>query len=250
IKKVPLWRDYETVNIEGEVRFPGSYPIKRGERLSAVVARAGGLTDLAFAKGAVFLREDLRIREEQQLKSLAERLEGDIAASVANEQISRSESSQQELLRQLRSTEATGRLVISLETALAGDADNPADILLRNGDELLIPRISQTVTVIGEVQHPTSHVLQEDVTHKEYLRMSGGMTSQADERRVYVVRANGSVVSGANGRLRNRRGEIVYPGDTIVVPVEADPVSKMALWTSVSTIVYNIGVAAAAVASF
>ena len=250
IKKVPLWRDYETIRVEGEVQFPGSYPIKRGERLSSVIQRAGGLTDLAFAKGAVFLREELRLREEQQLASLAERLEGEIAAQVNNDDISRSSSDQEALLRQLRSTEATGRLVIDLELAMLGGVDNAGDIQVRAGDELLIPRISQTVTVIGEVQHPTSHVLKPDETHKNYISMSGGMTAEADEDRVYVVRANGSVVAPGNGRFRNRKGEPVYPGDTIVVPVEADPVSKLALWTSVSTILYNIGIAAAAVASF
>src|SRR5262249_36340458 len=79
IKEVPLWASAENVNILGEVRFPGKYAIKRGETLASVVRRAGGITDLAFVDGAVFTREDLRKREQEQLDDLAQRMQRDVA---------------------------------------------------------------------------------------------------------------------------------------------------------------------------
>ena len=79
IKQVPEWGEQGVVQVRGEVRFPGSYPIKRGETLKSVIERAGGLTSLAFAEGSVFLRESLREREREQFKTLADRLQADLA---------------------------------------------------------------------------------------------------------------------------------------------------------------------------
>jgi len=252
IKEIPLWRELESVEVVGEVRFPGRYPIQRGERLSSLLMRAGGITDLAFASGAIFLREDLRLREQEQLEQLAERIEGQIAtATVEQESSSDVDAARDTLLRQIRETDATGRLVIDLPAILGGADNSDADVLLATGDRILIPKVSQTVTVIGEVQHPTSHIFEQGLDRNNYLERSGGMKAEADKRRVYVVHADGSVAPSNGSRFfRNRGSGEIYPGDTIVVPLDADRIGQLSLWTSVSTIIYNIGVAAAAVAAF
>ncbi len=155
------------------------------------------------------------------------------------------------MLRQGQDTDATGRLVIDLPAITGGAVSPDIDVLLARGDRILIPRISQTVTVIGEVQHPTSHIFESNLDRNDYLDRSGGMKAEADKRRVYVVHANGSVAPSSGSRFfRRRSGEAIQPGDTIVVPLDADRLGKLPLWTSVSSIIYNIGVAAAAVASF
>ena len=116
---------------------------------------------------------------------------------------------------------------------------------------LKFPKESQTVTVIGEVQHPTSHIFRPDSAVNEYIEKSGGTTAEADEKRIYVVRADGAVEPDSGSRFfRSRGGASIRPGDTIVVPLDADRMSKLSLWTSVTTIIYNIGIAAAAVSSF
>jgi protein involved in polysaccharide export with SLBB domain len=252
IKEIPQWRDIEVISVDGEVRFPGNYTIRRGERLSSVIERAGGLTDLAFAEGAVFLRDELRLRERQQLAELAERLEGEIESlAAANPEADEAIEARRALLDQVGETRPTGRLVIDLEGILSGSLREDADVALRGDDQLFVPRVSQTVTIIGEVQFPTSHIHEAGISRDDYINRSGGMTGEADKRRIYVVRADGSVVASQRSMFfRARNTGDIRPGDTIVVPIKPDPVSNLSLWTSITTILYNIGVAAAAVSSF
>ena len=252
IKEIPLWREQEEVQIEGEVRFPGTYPIRRGEHLSSVLARAGGLTDVAFAEGAVFLRAELRRREQQQLDELAERLESEATMAATSETDDpESAAARQALLDQIDATVATGRLVIDLPQLLSSPANDESDVVLKDGDRLLVPQQSQTVTIIGEVHYPTSHVFETDIGRSEYIDMSGGTTRNADKKGIYIVRADGAVVVSTGTRFFPRRdaGDI-RPGDTIVVPLDADRMNQLTLWTNVSTIIFNIGIAAAAAASF
>ena len=252
VKEMPQWSGIERVEITGQVRFPGEYPIRRGERLGSVLQRAGGLNDLAFAEGAIFLREELRQREEEQLGELAERLESDVSSlAVSQEEEPEVTSARRELLSQVRSTQATGRLVIDLPGLIADPSNVDIDVMLRDGDRLLIPKKSPTVTVIGEVQFPTSHLFGADLGVRDYIDKSGGTTADADERRIYVVRADGAVEPNSRSRFfRSRNNQTLRPGDTVVVPLDADRVSQLSFWSDVTSIIYNIGIAAAAVASF
>ena len=257
IKSVSEWSEQDTVAIEGEVRFPGEYPIARGETLRSVVARAGGLTPLAFPAGGVFTREVLRERERQQLTVLADKLKKDLAvlaleASQSGPQGS-AQSSQtmavgQSLLADLQSAQPIGRLVIDLPSVLNAEPGSPNDVVLRKGDRLRVPRIAQEVTVLGEVQYPTSHLYSPDLTRDDYLRMSGGTNQRANAGRIYVVRANGSVDSGGGSKwFRDKSG--MQPGDTIVVPLDAERMRPLTLWTQVTTIIFNLAVAVAAIGS-
>lgn len=255
IREIPDWRGQETVRIDGEVRFPGVYPIQRGETMRSVIERAGGLTDLAFVDGSIFTRESLREREEKQIDVLIGRLEADLASySLQAMQVDASAQQAfalgQSLLAQLRETQAAGRLVVDLDEIL--NSDSPAtDLALRDGDRLIIPQLTQEVTVIGEVQYATSHIFDEALDRDDYIGRSGGITAKADAERIYVVRANGQVVASSGARwLRRVGGTDVRPGDTIVVPLDADRIAPLTLWSSVTQIIYNLAIAVAAVNSF
>lgn len=256
VRETPDWRGQEAITITGEVRFPGTYPIRKGETLSSVIARAGGLTDAAFPKGSVFLREELKEQERQQVESLVNRLQADLAALALQSAQGGGSSAAgtlqagQSLLAQLQSVEPTGRLVINLPKALA-NAGGEDDVELRGGDKLMIPRMKQYVTVIGEVQNPTAHVFKSGLSRDDYISLSGGTTQRADEKRTYVVRADGSVVAASNSPYWFRRGTNVElePGDTVVVPLDAERMRPLALWTSVTTIIYNLAVTLAAISS-
>lgn len=262
IKELPQWSDRNQVTLTGEVRFPGTYSIRRGETLRSVIDRAGGLSDMAFTAGSVFTRKELKEREQQQLDQLAVRMQGEMAAmsfqASQSTQLGLGAASQaggaqsmaagQQLVAQLKATKAIGRLVIDLDQVMSGDAGSSSDIVLRDGDTLVVPRIKQEVTVIGEVQVTTSHVYSKQLTRADYVAQSGGVTSKADEKRMYVVRANGAVVANNSGWFKS--GAEIKAGDTIVVPMDTEHVPTLPLWQAVTQIIYNTAIAAAAVHSF
>lgn len=251
IKRLPYWSDQRIVEMSGEVRFPGKYPVRRDEKLSELLLRAGGLSDQAFAEGAVLVRDDLRRKEQEQLDSLAKRLESDLAAMDLQRTQTTIDQQQSfvlatSLLKQLKSTKAIGRLVINIDS-LALDSKRykeEEDVILRDGDKIYIPPFTQEVTILGEVQHATSHLYRNGLTVKNYIDSSGGMTYRADDDRVYIVRANGAVLPAKSTEWSSKRTK-VRPGDTIVVPLDAERIKPLALWTNISQILYQLGLAAA-----
>ena len=256
VKEISQWSAQETVRLEGQVRFPGEYPIERGETLRSVIARAGGLTPLAFPQGSVFTRESLKERERRQVEILVDRLKQDLGTLALQatqtsggsaQQASETLAIGQSLLTDLRNAEPVGRLVIDLDRIMADEPGSVADVILKDGDILRVPQTAQEVTVIGEVQSATSHLYNPALGRDDYIGLSGGTTQKADDKRIYVVRANGSVETGSGSRWFQSAGSI-QPGDTIVVPLDAERMRPLPLWTAVTTIVFNLAVAVAAVA--
>ena len=256
IKEVPLWASQEEVEIRGEVKFPGRYPIHRGETLRSVMARAGGLTDLSFQEGAIFTRDELKEREKKQIDTLARRMEADLAQfSLMTAQETGVDASQsltigQSLLANLREAEPVGRLVINLDASSRAEPGSEQDIVLKDGDRLLVPRITQEVTVIGEVQSTTSHLYRRDLARDDYIDMSGGLTPRADDDRIYVVRADGSVVTRSGGAWFSGSSANIKTGDTIVAPLDTERMRPLPFWTAVTSLVYQLAVSAAAINSF
>lgn len=257
VKELPEWSEQEQVTLLGEVRFPGTYPIQRGETLHAVLERAGGLTALAFPQGSVFTRVELKNREQQQIDRLAERLQGDLAATAlqaaaANQgDASQALTVGQSLLNQLKMTKAVGRLVIDVNDVVSTPKGSVNDVVLREGDQLIIPKQKQEVTVIGEVQNTISHFYRDSLTRDDYIALSGGVTRKADRGRIYIVRADGSVVSSDSRGWFRRSGQVAMrPGDTVVVPLDTERMPALPLWQAVTGILYNLAIAAAAVNSF
>jgi protein involved in polysaccharide export with SLBB domain len=250
IKRLPEWAEQLVAEVRGEVRFPGSYPIKRGERLSDLLARAGGLTDQAFPEGSVFTRDELRLKEQERIDTLARQLEADIAAASlqkAQEDTKQAEAlaTARALLPQLRTARATGRLVIDLPELLEKGRESEYDVVLKAGDALIIPAKTQEVTVIGEVQYPTSHLVESGLESGDYIERSGGLTFKADDDRIYVVRANGMVEPANPGWWIFRTEAEVKPGDTIVIPLDVERMRPLTFWSSVSQIIYQIAVSVA-----
>jgi protein involved in polysaccharide export with SLBB domain len=258
IKQVSEWTQQEVVTLEGEVKFPGAYPIQRGETMRSLLTRAGGLTSMAYPQGSLFTREYLKERERQQIRVLTDRMRQDLSTLALQSaqaggqmatQASETLNIGQSLLKDLQAAEPVGRLVIDLDKVLAAKPDAISDLVLRNGDRLRIPKMPQEVTVIGEVQNATSHLYLPSLTRDDYLRMSGGATKKADDKRIYVVRASGSVDAGGGSKWFKNSGGDIRPGDTIVVPLDAERMRPLPLWTSVTTIIYNLAVAVAAIGS-
>lgn len=249
VKQIPLWKKKETVEIAGEVMFPGTYTILPGETLIDVLTRAGGLTPQAYPLGAIFSRQQLRDLEQQRISELKNKLQSDLAAEGAvGETTGQDLLDPQEaelLLKNLNNLKPLGRMVIDLPDVLE-NPDNH-DFQMEDGDSLMIPRFKPSVTVVGEVQYPTSHFFEDALNAMEYIDRSGGFKKQADEKRVYIVKANGSVIQPNSSSWFKADARVIEPGDTIVVPLETDRIDTLTVWAKATQIIYQAALGAAAI---
>ena len=254
IKPIPLWKDGESIEISGEVKFPGIYSIKIGETLYDVLQRAGGLTDRAFPQGSIFSRENLRLKEDEQRERLIAQLESDLAtAKLAfknNEEAAQTQSAARAMLTRLQNTESQGRLVIDLVRIIQEKEESK--LVVKAGDQLLIPEIPFAVSVSGEVQFPTSHLYEKGLGMNDYINRSGGYAQNADKDRIFVVKANGAVMTqGENAWFgKGIRAQSVQAGDVIVVPIDVKQTRFLENLSYSTQIIYQLAVAAAAVNSF
>ncbi|MDP5190716.1 SLBB domain-containing protein, partial [Rheinheimera baltica] len=236
------------VEIRGEVSFPGRYPVRNGETLSSVIARAGGLNNGAFIEGAVFTREMIKEREKLQMNKLAEQLKADVATrALSAEKSLVNPADAIAMVNELQKQEPVGRFVVDLPAIVSGN--DSADLEVEHGDILYVPRKNTAITVVGEVQHASSHRFKDGMSLEYYLEQAGGFRKRADESGIYVIRADGSVMLPSSNRWFAVTSEQLTPGDTIVVPLDTEYKDSLSLWTQVTQIFYQSAVALAAISS-
>ena len=253
VRRIANWNNEISVTIRGEVRYPGRYAFKQGDTLTDLIERAGGLTDEAFPEGSLFLRQELKEREQAQLDSLRDRLSGDLALLALRTAGSieggasavETQSAGRAILSDLNNAQAVGRLVIDLPQMLANRDNQSLQVLLKNQDELLIPDKTQEVTIIGEVNFPTSHMYAANLSRDNYIEKSGGVSPAGAKKNIYVVKANGAVI--ASGSRFFSRSQKIDPGDTIVVPLDTETGFRLRAIASATSIIYNLAIAAAAI---
>ncbi|WP_242413016.1 SLBB domain-containing protein [Salinivibrio sp. MA351] len=246
IKTKPNWHKNNTIELQGEVRFPGVYAFERGETIQDVIERAGGLTKFAYPKGSVFSRERLKRQEEERLKMLNRQLQQEISSlalrrQTSSAQYTTSPSEALSLAEELQNAEAVGRMVISLPRALEGD--DVANIMIENGDKLYVPPKNPVVSIMGEVQFTSNQLFEPGMTVSDYIESAGGTKQQADTDRIYVVRADGSVMMPNNSFWFSRSQKQLEPGDTIIVPIDTDYLDGLSTASTATQILYQIGVA-------
>ncbi|KPZ66996.1 MULTISPECIES: SLBB domain-containing protein [unclassified Pseudoalteromonas] len=249
IFSIPNWQENVKVELKGEVKFPGIYTIRRGETLTNLLERAGGFSEFAEPDAAIFTRESIRQQEQKQLAKLAEDLRRDIATKSFEKSVSSTRLSYDEmnkLLLDLANVEAVGRLVIDLPLI----AEDKQNLVLQNGDTLYVPSLRDSISVIGEVNYTTSHLYKPGVSVDQYIDLSGGLKERADEDRIYIIKANGSVTIPNTGTwFAVNDSKLLEAGDTIVVPMNSDYMDNLTLWSTATQIVYQLGVALAAISS-
>jgi protein involved in polysaccharide export with SLBB domain len=211
----------KVIKLTGEFKYPGDYVIRKGERLSSIISRAGGFTDRAYLKGAVFTRKSVKELQKEMVRKFVEseqqailQEEGSLAIGTSGSQ----SSARKELIEyrnnQIKTLESVGifgRVVINLDETdkIQGTED---DILLEGDDALYVPERPSVIQVVGNVRN------QNIVTYKAkrgvdyYLAKAGGLTKNADKRGIFIIKANGEAV-GTFAKIR-----YLEPGDTIVVP--------------------------------
>ena len=239
VRELPEWNPTSAVTLEGEVRFPGEYRIRKLETLADVIKRAGGLTASASRDGAVFTRDSIAELEVTRSKQFAQSIIRDFASSQLTKEDNTIGIAEVQVIAEiLENFEGAGRLLVDIEAAMSGDA--LANIVLEDGDALSIPTQVSTVTVVGEIRRPGTHAFQSGLDLNDYLGLSAGMTARADDKEVYIVKANGSVLRPAKSLFRFTGGNgALRPGDTIVVPVDAGYTDNLTLWREVTQVIFN-----------
>lgn len=256
IKQISDWSDSSrVVQLDGEVVFPGSYTIKPGETLGDVIKRAGGFTQWAEPKNAVFLREALKQQEERERLKLAAEMEKNLLVAMrrdaglyqgAGDQVTGILTMGQTLIERVRTTPSLGRLVIGLSKENQSRYDATMNMELRDGDRLVVPKRSNEVLITGEVARSTSVIYEKDKTVEDYLEWGGGLTKRSDADSIYVVHGDGSIEKySTDSWFASDNNIMILPGDTIVVPTDVDSISPYITWTSVSKILANFAVTAA-----
>ncbi|HAS6638714.1 TPA: OtnA protein [Vibrio parahaemolyticus] len=235
-----------TVTLQGEVRFPGTYTVRQGETLGDLLERAGGLTEFAHPQGAIFTREALRLQEQKLLNQYAADMRAETAKKTfrADSNMGSVISDSDKTLKfveEASRSKALGRMVVQLNRILKDERS--ADFMLEDGDFLFVPTFRNTVSIMGEVQVPITYLLDNKLDVDDYLNKAGGAKKQADEDRIFVVRADGSVYKPTSGYWFGNNHEELKAGDTIVVPIDTDYRDALSTWTAATQILYQTGVA-------
>lgn len=257
IKSIPNWAEKATIELTGEFNFPGTYTIYKNDTLYDLIQRAGGLTQYAYTPAALFTRKELREQQARRVTEMRKKLTADIAKAELiggdslgkekDQEVAAEVGEAQKLLGLLDQSPILGRLVVDLDRVLVNTSDYK--IPLEDGDRLHVPSLQNSISVIGEVQQPLSLIFQPELDYWEYVKKSGGTTLNADEDRIYIVRASGDVVMPETSSWFSRAQTEMAPGDTIVVPLHPEKVDQVVLWKDLSQIMYQIGLGAAAVGS-
>jgi len=231
IRQLPGWDDLgASIKVSGEVIHPGTYGIRPGERLSSIIERAGGFQPDAYPYGAVLERVEVRQVEQKQQDQLILRVkdaEGNLnqlpEATPQQRQAKESALAQyQTTLTELGASAPTGRVTIRISSDIKRWRGTPADVQVRAGDTIFIPKRPGYVMVNGEVFDPTAVSYSPGRSAKWYLEQSGGPTLLANKKAIFVIRADGSVIGEKKTLwIGDSLDAVLEPGDTVVVPEKA-----------------------------
>ena len=253
--RVPGNQQTRIIRLEGEFNAAGVYSVLPGETLRGLLAREGGFTPDAYLYGSEFTRQSTRRVQEQRLHEYADELEAQIAAVTSSNEARAltpadqsaaiaSEADARAAVNRLRSVTPIGRIVLDLKPDSRG-LDAVPDLPLEDGDRFVVPRVPSTVTVQGQVYNANAFLYAPNQRVINYLRRAGGPDRDADKKRIFLLRADGSVISSQYDKIGSAR---IFPGDTIVVPPTIDKRAVLQRITSIASIIGNLGVGAATLA--
>ncbi|MEO7030701.1 MAG: SLBB domain-containing protein [Acidobacteriaceae bacterium] len=253
--RVPSVHQTRIVRLEGEFAGSGLYTVLPGETLRSLLRRAGGFTSDAYLYGSEFTRESTRRVEQQRLREYADQLEAQVSAVTSVNQAraitpadqtaaAASAADARTAVARLRAMVPIGRIVLDLKPDSASIESLP-DLALEDGDRFIVPRVPSSVNVEGQVYSANAFVFAPGRRVIDYLREAGGPDRQADRKRAFVLRADGSVVSD---QYTNVGHTLVYPGDSIVVPPVIDKRTALQKIIAIAQVVGQLGIGAATIA--
>jgi protein involved in polysaccharide export with SLBB domain len=267
VKRITDYQNVRFVTLSGQITFAGKYPIRRGEKLSNLIERAGGYTPQAYLRGVYFTRERVRELQQKSMVEMTDRMERDLissgakqaATAVSPEEIAAKKvelEQKQRFVDNLRKVKATGRMIISLADPQAMKGTE-YDFELEDGDTLNIPEKNSVVNVVGSVMTQGSHLYFVKLNYQDYIDATGGYSYYADQNNVFIMKVDGSArkvsksfigwsswrsrweMTASGGAIRQ-----IEPGDTIVVPEKAERIAWMREIRDITQILMNIAVVA------
>jgi protein involved in polysaccharide export with SLBB domain len=261
IKQITGWKDVgATIAVRGEVIHPGTYGIQEGERLSSILQRAGGLRRDAYPYGVIFERKQVRQLEQENREQLIRqvRLDGANLTLIPEQDSDQKMAKEaavnqwQSALQKLQASPPSGRLVIHISTNIKHWANTPADIQVRAGDVIYIPKRPNFVMVEGSVYNPTAVTYKPGKDTGWYLKQAGGPTNNANKKAVFVIRADGSVAGGSGGLFTGGvEHAALHPGDLVMVPEKAfSGTTKWKTTLQSAQLAYAVGIAIQVARSF
>jgi len=244
IRQLPGWNDLgASITVKGEVTHPGVYGIRPGERLSSVLERAGGFQPAAYPYGAILQRVQVRELQQKEQESLiirAKSVQNTIELMPENDpkqKLAKDTAIQQysATLQELTANPPIGRVSIRISSDVNRWKNTSADMEVRAGDTLIIPKKPSYVLVSGQVFNPTAVAYRPGKSAAWYLSQAGGATLLGNKKSVFVIRADGSVMGSKKGLWSGESfNEVVQPGDNVVVPEKAigGPVEWQVIFTA------------------
>lgn len=273
VRSVTDWLDStdKFITLKGEVMYPGVYAIARGEKLSSVIERAGGYTDKAYLAGAKFTRKSVKEVQQKRMDEIINRTEKEVyqkmaalsSTATSKEEVDATKSALDGLLKQLeilKAAKAEGRIVIKI-SPLDEFKKSSYNLALEGGDTLDIPARPSVVHVMGQVYNPTSFVYTpENSSVSNYLAKAGGATRDGEEADMYVIRADGSVISKQQSSFGLKWSDDsrswsfgsfsathMMPGDTLVMPQKLERTAWIREIKDITTIISQIALTAGTV---
>jgi polysaccharide biosynthesis/export protein len=236
------------VLLSGEFVQPGVYTIRKGERLSSLIARAGGITAQAYPYGAIFTRDRVKQIQRQEMRQTAQRLQSAmVSASVKKSVEPGGAIALQNMVNQMAEQDFIGRVVIESDPVVLS-LDPEKDIVLEAGDALYMPKRPNFIVTVGDVLNPSALQFIAGKGVSSYLDEVGGFTRAADEDRVFVVYPNGVSKPLNLSSWGGDRDLSLPPGSAIVVPTDLSPYDNITLIREIGGIFRNLAVSAASIA--
>lgn len=245
----------KNVQLRGEFNYPGFYSINEGDSILSVIERAGGLKDSAYTPGAVFKRKQIAEQQKKSYLLTADDLEKSLIDAVSSGVTIDGDAyaSLSAFIQKLRNITPEGRQVIEMDL-LKMKKDPKMNLSLQDGDELFVPSRSSSVNVVGEVLNTASHIFRDNLSVKDYINLSGGMTRGADKNKIFIVFPNGQAVLANEKLFGQGLRSIEYnsgilPGSTIVVSRNPDPFDALKLVAVITPILSDFAISAASIAA-
>ncbi len=246
-------QDSGVIKITGEVRNPGVFDIRRGEKLSEALARAGGLNDHAYPYGAVFQRARVKEEKRSYYERASLELQNMMMLTLSRQRRAGGTgdttaiAAMQNMIQDLKKVEPSGRMVVEADPIVL-QLNPELDVVLEPGDELFVPKRPSHIAVVGEVLNPGAVQFRSGLVAGDYIRAAGGVSRTGDDERTYMILPNGSA-EPLRVASWNSQPTPVPPGSVIYIPRDPLPIDSMALIETGLSIAKDIALTAASLAS-